>query len=161
MTSVERILEYIELPSEHGNKSGQQAKERVERDWPNRGHIDFKGVSLKYDEKLDQVLKDVCVEIQPGEKVGIIGRTGAGKSSFIQTLFRLYEPTGTILIDNVDTSHLSLHDLRSRLTIIPVCILTFYLFILTILRDHMCVCVCLLARDNVVLGKRAIQHGPF
>ena len=116
MTSVERILEYIRLPKEPLSEGTIKAV----AEWPKKGHVEFRDVWLRYDEKLTHVLKGLSVEIDPSEKVGIIGRTGAGKSSFIQTLFRLYEPSGTILIDDVNIQDLSLHDLRSRLTIIPV-----------------------------------------
>ena len=118
MTSVERVVEYIELPSEPLYK-GVAAK--PSNDWPQKGRIEFENVSLRYDEHLPRAIKDLSLEIRPGEKVGIIGRTGAGKSSFIQTLFRLFDyDCGCIRIDNVDIKKLSLYDLRSRLTIIPV-----------------------------------------
>ena len=89
--------------------------------WPSQGAISFDNVSFSYDpqNKLPNVLSELTFSIKAGEKVGIIGRTGAGKSSIIQTLFRMSEPEGKILIDNVDTKELSLHDLRSKIAIIP------------------------------------------
>ena len=93
---------------------------RPKEDWPEKGEIKFSNYSTRYREGLDLVLKNVTLEVKPNEKVGIVGRTGAGKSSLTLALFRLIEPTdGTILIDNVDVRQLGLYDLRSRLTIIP------------------------------------------
>lgn len=120
MTSVERIVEYSQLPSESLEKGRVKASE----EWPSKGRIQFKEVCLRYDESSGDVLKDLSIDIEPCEKVGIIGRTGAGKSSLIQTLLRLYEPSGSILIDEINIKDLSLHELRSRLTIIPVSICT-------------------------------------
>ena len=88
--------------------------------WPQKGEIKFNNYSTKYREGLDLVLKKITLEVNPNEKVGIVGRTGAGKSSLTLALFRLIEPVdGTIFIDNVDVRKLGLYDLRSRLTIIP------------------------------------------
>ena len=88
--------------------------------WPERGEIKFNKYSTKYREGLDLVLKKITLEVNPSEKVGIVGRTGAGKSSLTLALFRFIEPVdGTIFIDNVDVTKLGLYDLRSRLTIIP------------------------------------------
>lgn len=88
--------------------------------WPKRGRIEFKNVEMRYRKDLDPALRQVSFTVEPGEHVGIVGRTGAGKSSAIQSLFRLYEPSGgRILIDGVDISSLRLFDLRSSLGIIP------------------------------------------
>ncbi|CAG2113257.1 unnamed protein product, partial [Medioppia subpectinata] len=77
-------------------------------------------MSLIYDSAPDKpVLKDITCEIRGGEKIGIVGRTGAGKSSVISALFRMVEPTGRIVIDGVDTKRIGLHDLRRALAIIP------------------------------------------
>ena len=76
--------------------------------------------SCKYRQELDYVLKDINAEILPGEKVGIVGRTGAGKSSLSLALFRLIEHSeGDIMIDNININKIGLHDLRHKLTIIP------------------------------------------
>jgi ABC-type multidrug transport system fused ATPase/permease subunit len=88
--------------------------------WPQTGEITLKDVSLSYDKNLPDVLKNISLHIRPGEKVGIVGRTGAGKSSFFQILFRMYEPSGSIVIDGIDIRTLKLTELRKRLTIIPV-----------------------------------------
>ena len=75
---------------------------------------------FNFREGLDLVLKEVSFEIQGGKKVGIVGRTGAGKSSFTLALFRIIEPAkGSIIIDGVDITKLGLHNLRSKITIIP------------------------------------------
>jgi ABC-type multidrug transport system fused ATPase/permease subunit len=117
IVAVERIKEYIELPSE--------APSRIEENapgvnWPGSGAIEFYRYSCRYRPGLDLVLKSVNVSIKAGEKVGIVGRSGAGKSSLMLGLFRIVEPAeGTILIDGVDITKIGLDDLRSRITIIP------------------------------------------
>lgn len=115
MTSVERIMEYTQLPSE----PLYEGRKKPPVNWPSKGEITFSNVSLAYDEKLPNVLKKVSVNIGASEKIGIVGRTGAGKSSFFQTIFRMYEPKGNIIIDGVNIRDLSLNDLRCKLTIIP------------------------------------------
>lgn len=88
--------------------------------WPTNGSIKLNGYCMSYREELDLVLRDLNVTISGGEKIGIVGRTGAGKSSFTLALFRLVEPVkGVIEIDGCDITKIGLHDLRSRLTIIP------------------------------------------
>jgi len=88
-------------------------------EWPQEGKIKFKNVFLRYAPLEPPVLKNLNFVIFPREKVGIVGRTGAGKSSLIQALFRLADVDGLIEIDKIDTNQIGLHDLRSRLTIIP------------------------------------------
>jgi ABC-type multidrug transport system fused ATPase/permease subunit len=109
-------MEYINISSEPLH----EGREDLDETWPQRGEIIFKDVSLSYDKNLPDVLRGISVNIKPGEKVGIVGRTGAGKSSFFQILFRMYESKGEILIDGVDIQSLKLTDLRKKLTIIPV-----------------------------------------
>ncbi|CAN8003757.1 unnamed protein product, partial [Ixodes hexagonus] len=88
-------------------------------DWPSRGAVRFVGFSTRYRPELDLVLKNLNLNIDASEKVGIVGRTGSGKSSLTLSLFRILEATkGDIFIDNVAISALGLHDLRSKLTII-------------------------------------------
>ena len=83
------------------------------------GVVEFKDVSLKYGEDSSNILKKISFKTIENEKVGIVGRTGAGKSSLITALFRLFEPTGNILIDNIDSTDMSLNHLRKNISIIP------------------------------------------
>ncbi|KRZ85197.1 Multidrug resistance-associated protein 1, partial [Trichinella sp. T8] len=116
IVSVERIKEYIELPSEASLVSAC----RPPPDWPNAGMVEFKNYSMRYRAELEPALKNISFVAQPREKVGIVGRTGAGKSSITLALFRIVEPdSGQIIIDGIDISTVGLHDLRSRLSIIP------------------------------------------
>uniref|UniRef100_A0A3Q3FJ42 Multidrug resistance-associated protein 1 n=1 Tax=Labrus bergylta TaxID=56723 RepID=A0A3Q3FJ42_9LABR len=88
--------------------------------WPTEGHIQIRGFSLRYRPDLEPAIRNISIDIQGGEKVGIVGRTGAGKSSLMLGLFRIIEAAeGNIFIDGVDVSKLGLHELRSRITIIP------------------------------------------
>ena len=88
--------------------------------WPQSGQIVFKNFSLKYREELDFAIKNLNIDVKAGEKIGIVGRTGAGKSSVTLGLFRILEHAhGDILIDNININSIGLHDLRHRLTIIP------------------------------------------
>ena len=123
MTSVERILEYVDLPNENNrlNKDYKKKAIKPSEDWPQNGEIVFDNVSYSYskEENLPNVLSNLSFKINKGEKIGIVGRTGAGKSSIIQTLFRMSEPDGSILIDNINIKELNLSDLRSRISIIP------------------------------------------
>jgi len=93
---------------------------RPPKGWPSQGKIEFDQVHLRYREDLDPVLRDITLTIQPKEKIGVVGRTGAGKSSLTNALFRLVEPyKGVIKIDGEDTSRFGLHDVRGNLSIIP------------------------------------------
>ncbi|KAH8929537.1 hypothetical protein BT69DRAFT_1292537 [Atractiella rhizophila] len=93
---------------------------RPRASWPENGRIQFSHVNLRYREGLDCVLKDVSFEAEPGMKIGICGRTGAGKSTLTMALYRIVEPaSGQIFIDEVDITNIGLHDLRSKLSIIP------------------------------------------
>lgn len=115
LLSVERIIQYRDLPPEQTTKNLQT----VEKTWPANGKIEFKKVGYRYSETLPPVFSDLSLVIQPNEKIGICGRTGAGKSSLIGALFRLALIEGEILIDGVDTSSIDLYDLRSKISIIP------------------------------------------
>ncbi|CAL9735628.1 bile pigment transporter 1 [Monosporozyma servazzii] len=115
--SVERILEYADLPKE-GTLTVEDY--RPDANWPKDGSIEFRDYSTRYREELDPVLKHISFKVKPSEKIGIVGRTGAGKSSLTLALFRLLEPiTGTIVIDGMDITKMGLHDLRSHIAIIP------------------------------------------
>ncbi|XP_043748473.1 ATP-binding cassette sub-family C member 4-like [Cervus elaphus] len=115
MISVERVIEYTELEQE----APWELKFRPPPDWPNEGMIALSNVNFKYSSDGPLVLKDLTIDIKPGEKVGIVGRTGAGKSSFIAALFRLSEPEGRVWIDKILTTEIGLHDLREKMSIIP------------------------------------------
>ncbi|XP_058446019.1 ATP-binding cassette sub-family C member 4-like [Malaya genurostris] len=115
MMSVERLLEYRDLQPE---KQPEQPK-ALSNNWPEKGRIQFKNVSYRYFEGADPVLKNLNFEINPKEKIGIVGRTGAGKSSLIGALFRLAQIEGDILIDSVNTADITLENLRSKIAIIP------------------------------------------
>uniref|UniRef100_A0A8C5RAM8 Multidrug resistance-associated protein 7 n=1 Tax=Leptobrachium leishanense TaxID=445787 RepID=A0A8C5RAM8_9ANUR len=116
MVSVERAEEYSRtLPSEPVGASVEVAP-----DWPSRGHIEFQEVVLCYRQDLPNALDGVSFTICPGEKIGIVGRTGSGKSSLFLALFRMMElSAGFILIDNLSARQVSLDALRSRLAVIP------------------------------------------
>ncbi|XP_050048216.1 multidrug resistance-associated protein 1 [Dermacentor andersoni] len=117
IVAVERIMEYTRSPTEAA-WDVPESKPPVE--WPKDGEVQFREYGTRYREGLDLIIKDITVSVHPGEKVGIVGRTGAGKSSLMLSLFRIIEPAqGTILIDGVDVTKIGLHDLRSKLTIIP------------------------------------------
>jgi len=117
LSSVDRIFEYIDLPQEapHIIESKKPGSE-----WPQDGRVQMNNVSFKYRPDLPLVLKNISVEIGGGQKIGIVGRTGAGKSSLISTLLRLVElEEGDILIDGIDISEIGLTDLRSAVAVIP------------------------------------------
>ncbi|CAG5125083.1 unnamed protein product, partial [Candidula unifasciata] len=89
-------------------------------EWPRSGDISFQDVCLRYRPGLDLVLKNITFDIHDGEKIGVVGRTGAGKSSLMLALFRLIEPCqGKVVIDGLDVSKLGLYQLRQKLTILP------------------------------------------
>ncbi|KAI9094069.1 ABC transporter type 1, transmembrane domain-containing protein [Phlyctochytrium arcticum] len=117
MNSVERIREYLEIEQEAPAKIKEA---EPLRDWPSAGRVEFKDLTVRYAPDLTPVLKNVSFTILPGEKVGIVGRTGAGKSTLSLALYRFLEASeGSIYVDGVDISQIGLFDLRSRLTIIP------------------------------------------
>ncbi|KAG1715015.1 Multidrug resistance-associated protein 4 [Nymphon striatum] len=115
-TSVERVLEYGNIKSESYEVSA--GDEKPSDNWPENGSISAYKMSLAYDRK-NFVLKDISFSIIGGQKVGIVGRTGAGKTSLINAIFRLEESTGRMIIDGIDISKLGLHQLRKKLTVIP------------------------------------------
>ncbi|KAJ8918454.1 hypothetical protein NQ315_008151 [Exocentrus adspersus] len=114
MTSVERIQQYIEIDPEKDENTKDPPKL-----WPQKGEIKFDDLCLRYSPDDPYVLKGISFEIKPKDKVGIVGRTGAGKSSLIAALFRLAQIDGDILIDNINTKRIPLHLLRSKISIIP------------------------------------------
>jgi ATP-binding cassette, subfamily C (CFTR/MRP), member 4 len=141
MTSVERVIEYANLTSERSLETDEKSLNKMPKHWPQRGLIKFNNVSLKYSDTSEYVLHNlsfvldekVCVfadnRLQneflwkncfiEQEKVGIIGRTGAGKSSMIQAIFHLALVEGSIEIDDVNINSLGLHTFRQKISIIP------------------------------------------
>ncbi|XP_027350771.1 ABC transporter C family member 4-like isoform X1 [Abrus precatorius] len=117
MVSVERIKQFTNIPSE----PAWNIKDRLPpSNWPDQGNVDIKDLQVRYRPNTPLVLKGITLSISGGEKIGVVGRTGSGKSTLIQVFFRLVEPSGgKIIIDSIDISVLGLHDLRSRFGIIP------------------------------------------
>ena len=117
IVSVERIEEYTELPSE---APAHIPDTQPSESWPSKGDIAINGIVMRYRPELEPVIKELSVHILPGEKVGVVGRTGAGKSSLVLCLMRIIElERGSIEIDGVDISKIGLEDLRSKIAIIP------------------------------------------
>ncbi|KAJ7678473.1 ABC protein [Mycena rosella] len=120
MNSVERVVHYSRtdvIPQEAAYESAPEHKPPP--DWPTRGVVEFKKVEMSYRSGLPNVLHGISMSINAGEKIGVVGRTGAGKSSLALTLLRIVEYSGTILVDDVDISKIGLKDLRSNISIIP------------------------------------------
>jgi len=125
MTSIERIREYLDVKTEKISKEEETLtlkceKQQVPKSWPQFGAIRFEDVSFTYDSSLPYVFKNLSVQIRSGEKIGVVGRTGAGKSSLLQTLFRFGHYNGRVFIDDVDIKTISLYTLRNKIAIIPV-----------------------------------------
>ncbi|XP_051488018.1 multidrug resistance-associated protein 1 isoform X6 [Apus apus] len=117
IVAVERVKEYAEMEKEAEWSIEQTAPAST---WPEEGKVEFRGYGLRYREDLDLVLKNINVTINGGEKIGIVGRTGAGKSSLTLGLFRINEAAeGEIIIDGINIAKIGLHDLRFKITIIP------------------------------------------
>ncbi|XP_031112556.1 putative ABC transporter C family member 15 [Ipomoea triloba] len=117
MISVERILQYSNLASEAPMLIEDC---RPPDNWPDTGSISFQNLQIRYAEHLPSVLKHITCTFPGSKKIGVVGRTGSGKSTLIQAIFRIVEPReGSIIIDDVDICKIGLHDLRSRLSIIP------------------------------------------
>lgn len=117
MNSVERIKEYLDVEQEAAPVIEET---RPAANWPSQGSVEFIDYTTRYRSDLDPVLRNVSFKIKPREKVGIVGRTGAGKSSLALALFRgLEAETGKILIDDVDIGLIGLQDLRESITIVP------------------------------------------
>ncbi len=120
MTSVERILDYCSLDQEDPAQVPQYLQPPTS--WPSHGQIVFDNVSMRHSPKTNSPpsLRNISMTIKAGEKVGIVGRTGAGKSSLIQTLFRMGTLIhGQIRIDHIDIATVGLDDVRRRISIIP------------------------------------------
>ncbi|RMZ88029.1 hypothetical protein DV736_g4741, partial [Chaetothyriales sp. CBS 134916] len=116
MNSMERLHYY----GKHLEQEAPPHMGEVRASWPEQGEIIFSNVQMRYRPGLPLVLNSLSLHVRPGERVGIVGRTGAGKSSIVSALFRLVELSGgSITIDKVNIATIGLHDLRSRLAILP------------------------------------------
>uniref|UniRef100_A0A8C3AG31 Multidrug resistance-associated protein 1 n=1 Tax=Cyclopterus lumpus TaxID=8103 RepID=A0A8C3AG31_CYCLU len=117
IVAVERVKEYSDTEKE---AEWTHEPSSLPTGWPTEGCIEIRGLGLRYRHDLDLAIRNITIKIHQGEKVGIVGRTGAGKSSLTLALFRIIEASeGQIFIDGVDIAQLGLHELRSRITIIP------------------------------------------
>ncbi|CAH0557071.1 unnamed protein product [Brassicogethes aeneus] len=114
MISFERALEYTKLKHEE-----KELYIDPQESWPQSGQIIFKNLYLKYSEEHPYVLNNICFEVRAKEKIGIIGRTGSGKTSLITALLRLIDYKGDIFIDSVNTKSMSVKTLRSKISVIP------------------------------------------
>ncbi|CAK9308687.1 unnamed protein product [Citrullus colocynthis] len=115
--SVERIFQYTSIPSEPPLVIEEN---RPDRSWPAFGEVELHNLQVRYAPQLPLVLRGITCTFPGGKKTGIVGRTGSGKSTLIQTLFRIVDPVaGHIVIDNINITTIGLHDLRSKLSIIP------------------------------------------
>lgn len=120
MTAPERIMEYLRLDQEPLRL--ESSAETHDENQTSQAKIEFQNASMKYSNEEDSpyALNHITIAIHAGEKIGIVGRTGAGKSSLFQTLFRLNKlDEGRILIDNVDINSMNLNELRSKISIVP------------------------------------------
>jgi len=114
MTSVERVITYTKIDSEHGYKEEQLPPKH----WPPEGSVTFKDVSLTYYPGGPQVLKNINLEIKGGEKIGVAGRTGAGKSSFVAALLRMPDAVGDVIIDGVPLKEINLQKARRCISVL-------------------------------------------
>ncbi|URE01087.1 ABC transporter transmembrane region [Musa troglodytarum] len=115
MVSVERVVEYMDIPQER-----LQASQALVPDWPMQGQIEFEHVTLRYKPSLPAALHDLSFSIASGMQVGIVGRTGAGKSSILNALFRLTPIcNGHILVDGLDIADIAARELRGRFAVVP------------------------------------------
>ncbi|XP_049667225.1 ATP-binding cassette sub-family C member 2 isoform X4 [Accipiter gentilis] len=116
IVAVERVHEYTKVK----NEAPWVTEKRPPHGWPSKGEIQFVDYKVRYRPELELVLQGITCNIGSTEKVGVVGRTGAGKSSLTNCLFRVLEAAGgMIIIDEVDIATIGLHDLRQNLTIIP------------------------------------------
>lgn len=124
MTSVERIVEYAYLEQENSSTIPKKHLSMLTGDgngkWPSDGEVKLENMTLYYDGEPQPVLRNITCNIEGGTKIGVVGRTGAGKSSLIAALFRMCKRIeGSIKIDNVETSRIDLNHLRKNISIIP------------------------------------------
>ena len=128
MNAVERVKEYVDLPEESEHDTDPVIAAALPHSWPAKGLLEVSDLRMRYRPSLPLVLKDVAFVAAAGEKLGICGRTGSGKSSLFLALFRIIEPAGGVIkIDGVDVSTLGLHQLRSKMAMIPQGAFSFFL----------------------------------
>ncbi|KAF9733560.1 hypothetical protein PMIN07_007671 [Paraphaeosphaeria minitans] len=117
MNSVERVQEYLDVDQEAPAVIPENSPSVS---WPNKGAVEFINYSTRYRPDFDLVLRNVSFKVKPGEKVGVVGRTGAGKSSLALALFRALEAEqGQIIVDDIDVSKIGLQDLRKNIVMVP------------------------------------------
>ena len=118
--SVERVCEYAyDLDHEGGDEEDDKTVKPSE-DWPKEGKIEFNEMCFRYKPEMPLVLKNISLNVDPGSKIGVVGRTGAGKTSLFAAILRLTElDSGAIVIDDLDVSKIKLKDLRSSIAVIP------------------------------------------
>ena len=114
MTSVERIITYIHIKQEPGYECHHQPPQS----WPNHGQVAIKNLSLVYYQDGPEILKDITFSVNSREKIGIVGRTGAGKSSLVSALFRMPQPTGQVIIDDVNIGKINIQSARRAISVI-------------------------------------------
>eukprot|EP00980_Cylindrotheca_fusiformis_P015479 scaffold4361_cov123-Cylindrotheca_fusiformis.AAC.1 len=115
MVSVERVLAFRNIAPEASLEV--EGDERLDPSWPNHGDIKVNDLDVRYRPALPPALDGATFTIPAGSRVGIVGRTGSGKSTVVQTLFRLLEAEhGSIVIDGVDISNVGLHRLRTKIS---------------------------------------------
>ncbi|KAF9565380.1 ABC protein, partial [Agrocybe pediades] len=119
LNSVERIVHYSSPDMLQQEAAHEIPENKPPQDWPQRGAIEFKDLAMRYRPGLPNVLHGISLSIRGGEKIGVVGRTGAGKSSITLALLRIVEYSGSITIDGVDISKIGLTNLRTKLAIIP------------------------------------------
>lgn len=118
MVSIERIIEYKNLPSEH--KINEISLKNNTKNWPNQGEVIIKNLVASYREDLPIIINNLNITFQAGKKIGIIGRTGAGKSTLFQAFYRMvYFHSGEIIVDGIDITKIPLEDARSIFAIVP------------------------------------------
>ena len=120
MISLERCLQYTRIKGEKPSEIKPKDEELQKKNWPQEGRIRFENYSVRYRPTTEVVLKNLNFQIEGNEKVGVVGRTGSGKSTICLCLFRILEPLeGTIYIDDEDITQMGLDILRRNITIIP------------------------------------------
>ena len=120
--SVERVCEYAyDLEHEGSDDKNDDKTVKPPENWPKEGKIEFKEMCFRYKPEMPLVLKNISLNIDPGSKIGVVGRTGAGKTSLFAAILRLTEldSGGAIVIDDIDVSRIKLKDLRSSIAVIP------------------------------------------